>query len=103
MKQQTKKASAPTVVVMEEKDKLKGDGEPDLEKDDNQNLVFSIPTFNKFEILAKPPSTAGLPSSLTQRSTTPLNPKEKDNAINHITCVPQNSTTSRPGAAFKKL
>ena len=93
-----KKASAPTVVVNEEKDKLKGVREPDLEKDDNQNLVFSIPTFNKFEILAKPPSTAGLPSSLslpvspTQRSTTPSTPKRRTTPSTTLPVSPRTPT-----------
>ena len=55
-----KKEFARTVaVVMDEEHKLEGDGESDVEKDDNQNLVFNIPTANKFDILTKPPSMAG--------------------------------------------
>ena len=57
-----KKASA-AVLVMDEEQDLEGYEESDVEKDDNQNLVFNIPTANKFDILAKPPLTAGLPSS----------------------------------------
>ena len=86
--------------VKDEEDTLEVVSECDLEKDDNQNLVFNIPISNKFDILAKSLSTAhclpSLPVTPTHRTAPPpTTPKRSKTSAPSIPLSPR--TPPLPG------